>query len=395
MTAAAAKADIGHNSASVGEILDERPAALFDEPSMLQALLDEGERSIAEFKVDLTTEKGRKAIASFARKFATRKTSLDEAGKDLNSGLRKKIDVVDELRRKLRDGLDKQRDKARAPLDEYEQKESDRKAYVTETRNLYAEAMRLSADASLFEVEAMVRRVEERALHPEMLGDLLETARAECAAAISHLAGVAFKIKKFEADQEELERLRAEKAEAERKAAEAAAAEAKKKADEERIAAAAKRAAEEAVEAERKKAQEAAAAVERERAAEQAKRDKEAAAERAAQAKAIADAEEARRQADAKAQAAVDEANRKAKAAEEALEAERRAEAAKVAAAEKAKAEQARLDAERQRNQEHRSRVMKAAKEAIMDHGGIKEDAAKQIVLAIVGGSVPHVSMEF
>lgn len=66
-----------------------------------------------------------------------------------------------------------------------------------------------------------------------------------------------------------------------------------------------------------------------------------------------------------------------------------------MAAAEKAKAEQARLDAERQRNQEHRGRLMKAAKEAIMEHGGIKEDAAKAIVLAIVGGSVPHVTLEF
>lgn len=377
MTAAAAKAEIGHNSASVGEILDERPAALFDDPSMLQALLDEGERSIAEFKADLSTERGRKAIASFARKFATRKTSLDEAGKELNSGLRKKIDVVDEVRRKLRDGLDKQRDKARAPLDEWEQREEDRKAYVTETRGLYADAMRLSMDASFADIADMVRRVEERALHPEMLGELLETARSECNAAISHLAGLKVRLEKVEADRIELERLRTEKAEAERKAQEAAAAEAKKKAEEERVAAAAKRAAEEAAEAERQKAREAAAAVERERQAEQAKRDAEAAAERR------------------KAQEAIDEANRKAREAEAALEAERRAEAAKVAAAAKAKAEQEAADRERQRNQEHRSKIMGAAKQAMMDHCEVTEAVAKKIVLAIVAGSIPNVTLEF
>lgn len=395
MTAAAAKADIGHNSASVGEILDERPAALFDEPSMLQALLDEGERSIADFKADLTTEKGRKAIASFARKFATRKTSLDEAGKDLNSGLRKKIDVVDELRRKLRDGLDKQRDKARAPLDAWEQAEEDRRETITSARTLFSEARRQPLDATLEDISNAYDAVRETEVDAAIFGELTDAANAEKAACLIALEELTARIEKAEAERAELERLRAEKAEADRKAQEAAAAEAKKKADDERIAAAAKRAAEEAVEAERQKAQEAAAAVERERAAEQSKRDKEAAAERAAQAKAIAEVEEARRQADAKAQAAVDEANRKARAAEEALEADRRAEAAKVAAAEKAKAEQARLDAERQRNQEHRSRVMKAAKEAIMDHGAIKEDAAKLIVLAIVGGSIPHVSLEF
>ena len=38
---------------------------------------------------------------------------------------------------------------------------------------------------------------------------------------------------------------------------------------------------------------------------------------------------------------------------------------------------------------------MKAAKEAIMEHGSIKEEAAKAIVLAIVGGSIPNVTLEF
>lgn len=377
MSATAAKAEIGHNSAAVGEMLDERPAALFDEPSMLAVLIEEGEKSIAEFKYDLSTDKGRKAIASFARKFATRKTALDEAGKEMNSGLRKKIDVVDEVRRKLRDHLDKLRDKARAPLDAWEKKEDDRKQYVIDTRNIFADAMSLTVEDSTSELDETLREVEQRALHPEMLGDLLETARAEQQAAVAHIASVRVRIEKAEADRRELERLRAKEEETARLAREAAAKEAAEKAEQERIAAAAKAAAEKAIADERRKAEEAAAAVERERAAEQAKRDAAAAAERK------------------KAQDAIDEANRKARAAEEALEAERRAEAAKVAAAEKAKAEQARLDAERQRNQEHRQRLMKAAKEAIMEHGDIKEDAARLIVLAIVAGSVPNVSLEF
>lgn len=395
MTAAAAKADIGHNSASVGEILDERPAALFDEPSMLQALLDEGERSIAEFKADLTTEKGRKAIASFARKFATRKTSLDEAGKEMNSGLRKKIDVVDELRRKLRDGLDKQRDKARAPLDEYEQKEDARKNAVNSAREDFANALRVTADWSVAEIDTLAADIKSYDISSEVFLDLREATLAEQQAALAHLAETKVRIRKAEDDRIELERLRAEKAEAERKAQEAAAAEAKKKADEERIAAAEKRAAEAAAEAERKKAREAAEAVERERAAEQAERDAQAAAERAAQAKAIAEAEEARRQEAAKAQMAIDEANRKAREAEAALEAERRAEAAKAAAAAKAKAEQEAADRERQRNQEHRSKIMGAAKQAMMDHCEVSEAVAKKIVLAIVAGSIPNVTLEF
>lgn len=377
MTAAAAKTDIGHNSAAVGEILDERPAALFDDPSMLQALLDEGEREIAAFKPDLKTDKGRKAIASFARKFVSRKTSLDEAGKEMNSSLRKKIDVVDELRRKLRDGLDKQRDKARAPLDAWEQAEDDRKKQITDIRTTIMDASRVPASATLASIAGVRAEVEALQIDAEIFGDLAAPTEQERARVLDLLEDAKQRLEREEADRAELVRLRAEKEETERKAHEAAAAEAARKADEERIAAAAKAAAEKAAADERAKAQ---AAIE---------------AERAAQAKADAAREAAAAAERKKAQDAIDEANRKQAAAEAALEAERRAEAAKVAAAERAKAEQARLDAERQRNQEHRGRLMKAAKEAIMEHGGIKEEAAKAIILAIVAGSIPNVTLEF
>ena len=396
MTAVAAIAPTtGHNSATFAETLEKDPSIVFTDPKALPALLAYLDNEIAAHVPDLTTKKGREAITKLTSKIVGHKTSLDALGKEMNEEARTKINVVDEVRRKLRTDLDALRDRARKPLTDWEQKEDDRKNAVNQIREDIANAMRVTTDWSVAEIDALAADVEAYAILPEVFLDLREPALAEQQAAISHLAGLKVRIQKADEDRAELERLRAEKAEAERKAAEAAAAEAKKKADDERIAAAAKRAADEAVEAERKKAQEAAAAVERERAAEQAKRDKEAAAERAAQAKAIADAEEARRQADAKAQADVDEANRKAKAAEEALEAERRAEAAKVAAAAKAKAEQEAADRERQRNQEHRSRIMGAAKQAMMDNCEVSEAVAKKIVLAIVGGSIPHVSLEF
>lgn len=377
MTAAAAKADIGHNSASVGELLDERPAALYDDPSMLQILLDDGEKAIADFKADLTTDKGRKAIASFARKFATRKTALDEAGKEMNSSLRKKIDVVDDLRRKLRDGLDKLRDKARAPLDAYEQREEDRKLYVTETRALYADAMRLSVDAGQAGVDEMVRQIEQRAIHPEMLAELLDTTLAEQKAALAHLVGLSARIKQDEADRAELARLRAEKEETERQERERIAKEAAAKAEQERIAAVEKAVAERAEAEVKRKAEE---------------------AEKAAQAKRDAEAAEERR----KAQAAIDEANRKAREAEEArLAVERKAQAEQAERDRLAAAEKARIAAEeaaaerRRKDQEHRSTIMRAAKEAMMEHGKVTEDQAKALVLAIVGGSIPNVSLEF
>lgn len=396
MTAVAAIAPTtGHNSATFAETLEKDPSIVFTDPKALPALLAYLDNEIAAHVPDLTTKKGREAITKLTSKIVGHKTSLDALGKEMNEEARAKINVVDEVRRKLRTDLDALRDRARKPLTDWEAAEDDRKTKINEVRTLFADACDMPADATLEDLAEMSKAVEAAIIDPAIFGDLRDNADAERIAARVGLAARKAKLEQAEADRIELERLRAEKAEAERKAAEAAAAEAKKKAEDERIAAAAKRAAEEAVEAERKKAQEAAAAVERERAAEQAKRDAEAAAER----RKVLEAEAAREAAAAaerkKAQDAIDEANRKAKAAEEALEADRRAEAARVAAAAKAKAEQEAADAARQRNQEHRSKIMKAAKQAIMEHGKVEEESARLIVLAIVGGSIPNVTLEF
>lgn len=395
MSATAAKAEIGHNSAAVGEMLAKDPSLLFTDKDMLPVLLESIEGQIAAHKPDLTTEKGRKAVASLAFGIAKQKTALDAAGKALNVDLRKKIEVTDKVRREAWDALEKLQSKARAPLDTWEEAEKDRQTRITATRQLFHAAAQIPADMTLEVVSETLAGLDLVEIDPAVFGELAEAAENERKAAKLALIAAKARIQQAEADRIELERLRADKDEAERKAREAAAAEAKKKADEERIAAAAKAAAEKAVADERRKAEEAAAAVERERVAEQAKRDAETAAERRKTQEVEAAREAAAAAERKKAQDAIDEANRKAKAAQEALEAERRAEAAKVAAAEKAKAEQARLDAERQRNQEHRQKLMKAAKEAIMEHGGVKEDAARLIVLAIVAGSVPNVSLEF
>lgn len=395
MSAVAAKADIGHNSKAVGELLEEQPELVFSEPGILAQLLESIEADIAKQGTDVSTEKGRKALKSLAFGIAKRKTAIDAAGKALNADLRKKIDVTDKVRREAWDKLEALQLRAKKPADDWDAAEKDKQDKITAIRTLLYTAAQIPADMTLEAVAETLELLERVEIDPALFGDLTDAAEKERTVARMSLKMARTRIEKAEADRIELERLRAEKAEAERVAAEKVAAEAKKKADDERIAAAAKRAAEEAVEAERQKAREAAAAAEKARADEQAKRDAEAAAERAAQAKVLADAEEARRQADAKAQMAIDEANRKAKAAEEALEADRRAEAAKAAAAEKAKAEQARLDAERQRNQEHRSRVMGAAKQALMDECEVSEAVAKKIVLSIVGKSIPHVTLEF
>ena len=141
---------------------------------------------------------------------------------------RGKINVVDEVRRKLRTDLDALRDRARKPLTDWEAAEDDRKTKINEVRTLFADACDMPADATLEDLAEMSKAVEAAIIDPAIFGDLRDNADAERIAARVGLAARKAKLEQAEADRIELERLRAEKAEAERKAAEAAAAEAKK-----------------------------------------------------------------------------------------------------------------------------------------------------------------------
>jgi hypothetical protein len=86
----------------------------------LDPVLDQIERDARAEVSDLTTPKGRKAVASLAFKVSKSKSALDAAGKAMNAEARKKIDVVDAQRRAARERLDTLRDEIRDPLTAWE-----------------------------------------------------------------------------------------------------------------------------------------------------------------------------------------------------------------------------------------------------------------------------------
>jgi colicin import membrane protein len=77
--------------------------ALFRDPDEIDRLISRIEAEARAHVADVATTKGRREIASLAHKVARSKTALDEAGKQLNAGLRRQIDVVDQERRKVRE----------------------------------------------------------------------------------------------------------------------------------------------------------------------------------------------------------------------------------------------------------------------------------------------------
>lgn len=331
---AAAIATIGHNSANVLEMIDEEPELIYRNPEIVEQMYAALEAAIKEQPVDLTTAKGRSAITALSGSISTRRATAEKTGKALTEFHRKETKKVNDVKSAVMDRLAELRDLARKPLTEWEALEYARKDTINRARVLFADAAAMRGDMA--DALGYLERVKSAELDPEVFADLLETAQAEQAAAITALEKIIADLKQAEADRAELERLRAEKAEAERAAAEKKAKEDGERAERERIDAAAKAAAERATEEERQSAQ-----------------------------------------------AAIDAANKAAADAQAELDRQ---------AAEKARIEKE--QAARDADLAHRSNVMRKAKEAMMTLG-LSEDQARDVVRAIVAGNVPNVTLRF
>lgn len=75
---------------------------------------------------DVTTKKGRDAIASNAAKVSRSKTYLDGVGKDLVDKLKEQPKLIDAERKRVRDTLDALRNEVRKPLTDWEEVEESR-----------------------------------------------------------------------------------------------------------------------------------------------------------------------------------------------------------------------------------------------------------------------------
>lgn len=323
------------------------------------------EAEIASTPVDLKTKKGRDALASLAYKISRTKTGLDGAAKGLTEEQTALIAAVNAERKEMRETLDKLRDKARAPLNEWEEAEKTRIAGI-ET------GLAELRDLGRVDVQCAPDQIEAAAVHCLTIFQGTAWGEYEPQAEAAHDACV----EKFRADlvgakariaqEKELAELRALKADQERKEAEARA-----KAEAE---AAAKREAEQE-QARQKAAQERA---EREAAEkiEAERKAKEEAEQRARQAEADRIAAEKQAEAD---KAAAIEAERKR------VEEEERQRIAREKAAAKA----------READLKHRTKINNAALKAIIKASEASEDQAKMIVQAIAKGQVPHTKITY
>lgn len=264
--------------------------AVFTNNEQLDPIIEKIEKEARSLVPDVSTRKGRDAIASMAHKVARSKTYIDNAGKDLVAELKALPKQIDESRRIVRERLDALKDEVRRPLTEWEAEQERIKA--EEAMNaMHAEALEMNIRFDQ-ELAAKFEADHEMAL---LMNKDFDRDREEQ----RHLAEQAQRERDEQLKQEAAEQARRD-AEAKHKAEIEAAArrEAEEKAraelaERQRIEAE-QRAAREKQEAEARAEREKAAAVEAERL-----KAKQAEAARLAEEKRIAD-EQAKREADVK-----------------------------------------------------------------------------------------------
>ncbi|WJD60622.1 hypothetical protein [Pseudomonas kurunegalensis] len=329
---------------------------------------------IDAFVPDVTTRKGREAIASIAYKVARSKTALDNVGKELVAELKETPKKVDAERKRMRDLLDAWQEEVRRPLNAWQAAEDDRvdrhQARIQQLRDL-VDVETLFAEGIRFKISQA-----EAVVIDEGFEEFEAEAHQAKAKTLESLRASLARQEKHEAEQAELERLRAETAAREQKERE------------ERIA-------QEAAERARLEAE------------HKAQAEREAAQRREQEAKAVAD----RRELELKLQA--EQAERaKAQAEADRVAAEQRAEQERQAAARQAEeaAEQARQDERRRadaaaaeilRQQEaresdkaHRASINRTALEAFVA-GGMTEQCAKQAITLIAQRKIPNIAISY
>lgn len=423
------------------------PVAVFTDreqfSSFYRKLKEETDRE--RQSLDVSTERGRKAIRSLAFRVTKAKTTLDKSGLELTADWRAKIDMVNTARREMTTELDALAKDVRKPLTEWEEAEKARIERCRATIERIKQAAVVTMDDTSETVRVRGGEVWQTEIG-EDFGDLADEAKAVKETAVATLQRARERLAQEEAGRAELARLRAEAAEreareqAEREAQEAAEAKRRYARDviehvrqcglgmiggktypyiilirelEEKVVATeadfgdmagevekarvetlehVREAAEQQAERHRRETEERAAAAAREEEARKAREAEEARERERKEA-------EAKRQREHEAQLAeerrqreeVERIAREEREQREREEAERRAEAARIEAERRRQEEE---DRAREADRAHRAQVIGAAA-AVLVKLGVTKKLAETVVLAIAAGEVPAVSLRF
>lgn len=332
---------------------------------------DEARAKVAT--LDISTEKGRKEIASLAYSIANAKTTLDAMGKTIIEEAQATVNAVNKERKFIRDDMDALKKEIRAPLTAYEDAEKQRIADHENNISSLAVLANVPDDFTAGDIAERITRLKECVFEWEEFekrgSDTKKTTLDQLHLKLSAR-------QKYEEEQRELIRLRAEQ-------------EARQKAESERLE-------NERIEREKKAAVDKARLEAEEKAKlERVAVEQKAEAERKRLEKDRQDAINAVEKAKADAKAAKEKADRdmieqREKGEREAAEAVKR-ELGKIAEELRLKEHQESL---RNSDKANRAKIHNEIKIAIMvllSEG--HEDESKAITIAIAKGEIPHIKI--
>ena len=324
----------------------------------LKPFIDRVREEVSGEVPDLSTKKGRDRIASLAAKVSKSKVAVEKPGREYLKRLKEMPKVVEAELRGFVTDMDALRDEVRKPLTDWEAAEA---ARVAEHKS-GLESLRNTdtTDASAAMIKSLIADMEAEEIGPDWEEFEAEAHRVK-AASLATLREALAKREQYEAEQAELERLRAEReAQAQREREAQLVREAEDRA---------RREAEQAAQAERE------AVIRREAEAKARELYLKQQAEAAEREKAVAEQRAMQAEIDAKAKA------EQAAAAERQRYLDEQREAAKAAAL-------------READQANRAAVNRAALDAFIA-GGLPEECAKQAVILIAKKQIPNITISY
>ncbi len=313
---------------------------------------------------DLTTDKGRKRIASLAATVARSKTAVDAAGRAYLKRLKEMPKGIEAELREFIAAMDALRDEVRKPLNEYEAAEIARRDAIEDAVQGIIDLSTVPEGATSAEIEQQLADLQALIISVETYQERLEEAEEKRKYGLQ-LIGTAFeKLRAAEEQAAELELLRKQAAE---------------RAEQDRIKAAADKAVED----------------ERQRVAQQQQEQRDADAQRIKEAdERVAQAERDRIAADQRAENERKQSDQRAEQAR--LDEQRRQQ--------EEQAEQQRQAQEREANRAHCGAINKAALDALLavnlsaegqPDSFMSATEAKAIITAIIRGQIPAVAITY
>ena len=346
----------------------------FNSEGGAQSLFDKIAEQARSVVPDLSTDKGRKAIASLARKVASTKTAFDSHGKELKEQYTVITNKIDADRKLFRDQCDALRDEIRKPLTDWENTEKGRVASHQGRIFGIKRTIELCQDAESLFIKNHIEALE--LLPIDDFEEFEQEAKITKFETLVILRTALVNREKYEAEQAELEALRlAEQQRIQREHEERIAREATEKAQREAAEAA-------RIESER---------VEREKQEAIAKSNREKLESEQREARLVAEKEAAVLREQALKQKAIDDAKQAEIDKQQAIEVERnRIEADRIAKAEAERKEQE----QREANKAHKKQVCDSII-AELAKLNIDEKTGQALIKAIYANQIPNITIKF